>query len=137
MLCAVALAGAACGPKRVPSMTVTEMMEDRVALDGVVLKCQQGAVESHNATECSNARIAVERLAQQVDPREEARRSAEFEQSRDRLRMMQENARQEHEAQSRVDPYDLPVVPVDPPPAPAAGTENGAQPPRTGQGVKH
>lgn len=118
VLC-VAFATAACGPKRLPATTVTELMEDRVALDGALLKCNQGVAASIDPVECSNARIAVERLAQQADPLEEAKRNADFEHSRERLRMAQERAREEREARARVDPYDLPVVPVDPPPAPA------------------
>ncbi len=40
-LCAVIVAAAACSPRRVPPMTVTDLMEDRVTLDGVLMKCNQ------------------------------------------------------------------------------------------------
>ena len=77
---------AACGPKRIPPLTVAELMDDRVALDGVLLKCNRDAARMHNDAECLNARTAVERIAQNIDPAEAARRNEEFERSRERLR---------------------------------------------------
>jgi hypothetical protein len=105
--------GVGCSPKRVPPMTVADLMEDRVALDGVILKCNQDPAKARNNTDCLNARIAIERLAEQVDPAEEAKRNAEFERSREKLRLDQERARQVEDAKSKVDPYNLPMVPVD------------------------
>jgi hypothetical protein len=112
-LCAAILASAGCSPKRVPPMTVSDLMEDRVMLDGVLLKCNQNAMKSRNDTECLNARIAVERLAKDIDPAEEAKHNADFERSREQLRQAQERTRQEQEAKTKVDAYNLPVVPVD------------------------
>jgi hypothetical protein len=112
-LCAAILASAACSPKRVPPMTVSDLMEDRVMLDGVLLKCNQNPAKSRNDTECLNARIAVERLAKDIDPAEEAKHNADFERSREQLRQAQERTRQEQEAKTKVDAYNLPVVPVD------------------------
>ena len=40
-LIAVVAATAACSPRRIPPMTVTDLMEDRVMLDGVLMKCNQ------------------------------------------------------------------------------------------------
>ena len=94
-------------------MTVTDLMEDRVTLDGVLLKCNQDPSKSRYNSDCMNARIAVERLAKDVDPAEEARRNDEFERSRDRLRLAQEKVRQAQEAKTKVDAYHLPLVPVD------------------------
>ncbi len=94
-------------------------MEDRVTLDGVLLKCDQGTPKTRNSQECLNARIAIERLAQQqVDPAVEEKRKQEFEHTREQLRVTQEKLRQEQEAKTKVDAYSLPVVPVDPPPQP-------------------
>jgi len=115
------LASAGCEPKRVPPMTVTDLMGDRVTLDGVLMKCNQSPAKARNDTDCLNARIAIERLAKDVDPAEEAKRNAEFERSREQLRLAQEKARQEQEAKTKVDAYDLPLVPVDSTPA-VAGT---------------
>ena len=101
-------------------------MEDRVTLDGVLLKCNQNPTKARTDTDCLNARIAIERLAKDVDPTIEEKRKAEFERSREQLRLAQEKKRQEQEAKTKVDAYNLPVVPVDPLPKgdapPAAGT---------------
>ncbi|HLZ96317.1 MAG TPA: hypothetical protein VKP66_00130 [Steroidobacteraceae bacterium] len=92
-------------------MSVAELMEDRVTLDGVLLKCNEHPDKVRNEIDCLNARVAVERLAKDVDPAEEGRRAAEFERSREKLRLAQEKARQDQEAKKKVDPYDLPLVP--------------------------
>lgn len=101
-------------------------MEDRVTLDGVLLKCNKDPAKARTDSDCLNARIAIERLAKDVDPMIEEKRKAEFERSREQLRLAQEKMRQEQEANSKVDPYNLPVVPVDGPPKgsapPSAGT---------------
>ncbi len=97
-----------------PAMTVTDLMEDRVTLDGVLMKCNQSPAKARNDTDCLNARIAVERLAKDVDPAVEAKRKAAFERSRDQLRQAQEQVREQEEAKTKVDAYSLPVVPVDP-----------------------
>jgi hypothetical protein len=112
-LVAVLLASAGCEPKRIPPMTVADLMGDRVTLDGVLMKCNQNAAKARNDGECLNARIAIERLAKDVDPAEEAKRNAEFEKSREQLRLAQEKARQEQEAKTKFNAYDLPLVPVD------------------------
>ena len=92
-------------------------MEDRVLLDGVLLKCNQDPVKSRSTADCLNARIAIERLAQKdVDPAIEQKHKAEFERSREQLRLAQEKTRQEQEAKTKVDAYSLPVVPVEPQP---------------------
>ena len=112
-LCAAVLGSAACAPKRVPPMTVTDLMEDRVMLDGVLMKCNENPAAARTSSDCLNARIAIERLAKDVDPAEEAKRSAEFERSREQLRLAQEKLRQEQEDKTKVDAYNLPLVPVD------------------------
>ena len=112
-LVAAILGSAACAPKRIPAMTVQDLMEDRVTLDGVLLKCNEHPAKVQNDSDCLNARIAVERLAKDVDPAEEARRNAEFERSREKLRLAQEKLRQDQEAKTKVDAYNLPLVPVE------------------------
>ena len=113
-------------------MTVTDLMEDRVTLDGVLMKCNANPSKSRSDSDCVNARIALERLAKNVDPAEaaaaEAKRNAEFERSRERLRLAQEKVRQEQEARTKVDPYNLPLVPVDPAPS-SAGPSGSDRPP--------
>ena len=128
-LSALVLAFAACSPRRIPPMTVTELMEDRVTLDGVLMKCNQNQSKARTDSDCLNARIAIERLASQSEPAEEAKRRQEFEHSREQLRLAQEKQRQEREAKTKVDVYHLPLVPVDPAPPPAAAPPNETNPP--------
>ena len=123
-LCATVLSVAACTPRQIPPMTVADLMEDRVTLDGVLLKCNQNRSKARNDTECLNARIAIDRLAQakEVDPSIEQKRKEEFERSRERLRLAQDKQREAEDAKTKVDPYTLPVLPPDStapqPPAP-------------------
>jgi len=125
---AVILATAACSPRRIPPMSVSELMEDRVTLDGVLMKCNRNTAKARTDADCLNARIAIERLASQSEPAEEAKRMEEFEHSREQLRLSQEKQRQEKEAKNpKVDAYHLPLVPVDPTPAPPAPTQSQQQ----------
>ncbi len=104
-------------------------MEDRVTLDGIMMKCNQDPAKLRDTSDCENARIAIERLASQnVDPAAERRRQQEFERAREQLRLAEEKQRQEQEAKAKVDAYSLPVVPVVPPAAPAeAAPASGPQ----------
>jgi hypothetical protein len=101
-------------------------MEDRVTLDGVLLKCDQDPSKARSDVDCFNARIAVDRLAARSEPGEEAKRNEEFERSRERLRLSQDQQRLQQEAKTKVDAYSLPVVPVDP-------VQTDPQPPTVGQ----
>jgi hypothetical protein len=132
-LCAVLLAAAACSPKRIPPMTVADLMEDRVTLDGVLLKCNQDLNKSRNDLDCLNARIAVERLASQSEPAEEAKRAAEFERNREQLRQLQDKQRDEQQSKTKVDAYHLPLVPVDPAPPAANAPPDDSKPPALGR----
>jgi hypothetical protein len=135
-LLAVIAATAACSPRRIPPMTVTDLMEDRVMLDGVLMKCNQNKAKARNDADCLNARIAIERLASKSDPADEAKRAEAFERSREQLRSAQEKLRQEQEAKTKVDVYHLPLVPVEPaPPAstsPSTSAPTASDPPQTG-----
>ena len=115
---AVVVSTAACSPRRIPPMTVTDLMEDRVALDGVLMKCNRDPGKARSDADCLNARIAIERLAAQVDPAVEAKRAEEFERSREQLRLAEDKQRQEQESKVKVDAYHLPVIPVEPTPPP-------------------
>src|ERR1700733_11802586 len=118
---AIIVASAACSPRPIPPTTVTDLMEDRVSLDGVLMKCNQNASKARTDENCQNARIAIERLANQSEPAEEAKRAAEFERSREQLRFLQKKQRQEQEAKNpKVDAYHLPLVPVEPASPPPA-----------------
>ena len=76
-------------------MTVADLMEDRVTLDGVLMKCNQNPIKARTDSDCLNARIAIERLAKDVDvdPAVEEKRQAEFERMREQLRLAQEKLR--------------------------------------------
>ncbi len=130
-LVAVIMATAACSPRRIPPMSVADLMEDRVTLDGVLMKCNQNPAKARTDSDCLNARIAIERLASQSDPAEEAKRAEEFERSREKLRQAQDKQRQEQEAQTKVDAYHLPLVPVEA--APPASTGDASAPPTASQ----
>jgi hypothetical protein len=132
-LCAAVAASLGCAPHRIPPMTVEDLMEDRVTLDGILMKCSQSPNTVRNPSDCENARIATERLAsQRVDPEVEKKRQAEFEKAREHLRLAQDKLRQEQEAKTKVDAYTLPVVPVEP--APAKGTTTNAPAPAPDSG---
>jgi hypothetical protein len=118
-LTAVVVSMTACSPRRIPPLSVSDLMEDRVMLDGVLMKCNENPAKAHNSMDCTNARIAINRLAVQREPEEAAKRAAEFEKNREQLRLSQEKQRQEEEAKiKKVDAYHLPVIPVDPSPPP-------------------
>jgi len=121
---AAILGTAACSPKRIPPMSVTDLMEDRVTLDGVLMKCNRNPSKARNDSDCLNARIAIERLASRNQPAEEAKRAEEFEHSREKLRVAQEKQRQEQESKTTVDVYHLPLVPVEATPAPQPNDTN-------------
>jgi hypothetical protein len=108
------LAASACAPKQESVKTVDDLMEDRVALDGLLMKCNQP--QGGGDASCANARLASERLEHKAEVAQEAKRAEEFERNREKLRNEDEQRRQEAESK-QVDAYHLPVVPVDPPPA--------------------
>ena len=129
LLFAAVLVAAGCAPKRIPPMTVTDLMEDRVTLDGVLMKCNKNPAKARTDADCLNARVAVERLAKDVDPVQEAKRAEDFERSREKLRLAQEKVRQAQEAKTKVDAYNLPLVPVDAAPPVANGTTSATNQP--------
>src|SRR5579863_7534352 len=115
---AVMMATVACSPRRIPPTTITDLMEDRVMLDGVLMKCNQNPSKARTDSDCVNARIAIERLASRNEPAEEAKRAEDFERSREQLRQAQEKQRLAEEAKKpKMDAYHLPLVPVEPAPA--------------------
>jgi hypothetical protein len=111
---------AACAPRHRSEapMSISDLMDDRVTLDGVLMKCNRDVAQSRSNPDCLNARIALDRLAAQNDhePAREAKRQEDFERSREQLRAIQDKQRQEQESRAKVDVYHLPVVPVDPTP---------------------
>jgi hypothetical protein len=119
-ICAsLALSGlAACSHPHAPPASVDDLMEDRVALDGLLLKCNANPQMSLKDADCAAARTASARLALQNERVDVDKRQDEFERSRDALRQAQERLRAAEESARKVDAYHLPVLPVDPPPTP-------------------
>lgn len=133
-LAAVIAATAACSPRRIPPMSVTDLMEDRVTLDGVLMKCNENKFKARTDTDCINARIAIARLASaRDDSADQAKRNEEFERTREQLRLAQDKQRQEQEAKTKVDVYHLPLVPVEPTPPPPAAAPGDTSPPVASQ----
>jgi hypothetical protein len=132
-LCLALVAVGACTPRRPPPATVSDLMEDRVTLDGLLMKCNNDARMNRTDPDCNTARIAVERLAVQNEADDSAKRQAEFERQRELLRQAQEKQREQQESATKVDAYHLPLVPVEPPPPPAAPPAPSATAPATGQ----
>jgi hypothetical protein len=117
-LTAAIVCAAACSRHHTSPMSVSDLMDDRVTLDGVLMKCNRNPSLAHTDADCVNARIAIERLASQNEPALEAKHQEDFERSREQLRLLQDKQRQQREAKSKVDVYHLPLVPVEPTPAP-------------------
>jgi hypothetical protein len=129
------LAIAACTAPRTPPPTVEDLMEDRVALDGILLNCNDSASHARGAVEadCAIARIAVERLAKQKEAAEAAKREQAFERNREQLRVSQDKRQAQEAATQKVDAYNLPLVPVEPPPAASSADTQAPVPGQTRQ----
>lgn len=104
----------ACKPAREIPPSVEELMADRVALDGILLKCNDPARRQQVGAECQVARVAVERLAAENETIEAARREQEFERNREKLRLTDEQRALQRSQQKQIDPYTMPLVPVEP-----------------------
>jgi hypothetical protein len=100
-------------------MSISDLMEDRVKLDGLLIKCSQHSNAPHEDIDCVNARIAAQRLDAEKQTAVEAKRAEEFEHNREQLRAQRDRERQEQEAKiKKVDAYNLPLVPVESNPPP-------------------
>ena len=117
------LLGACKQPREAPP-TVEDLMQDRVALDGILLKCSQQSGKSVAGADCEIARVAAERLGAEKEAAEVARRQQEFERNREKLRLS-DDQRKAAQVEKKVDVYTMPVIPVDQPPvSPPASTAN-------------
>jgi len=118
---------AACSPRHVPSLTLDDMVSDRVTLDGVLIKCNAHPATMNSDSDCLTARVAIERLAKAHELGEQTKHAEEFERIREQLRLSQDKVRSQHEAAQKVDPYNLPLVPEDS--SPASGPATGQSTP--------
>jgi hypothetical protein len=133
LVCLAAVGAAGCKPPRVPPATVTDLMEDRVTLDGIVMKCNNNPRMAKTDVECENARIAIARLAARNEADDTAKREEEFERKREELRLAQEKERAAKASAPKVDAYHLPLVPVEPPAASVAAPPATADTPVVGR----
>jgi hypothetical protein len=126
----VALLGAgclllgACRQSHDAPPTVEDLMQDRVALDGILMKCNDQAHRDKAGSDCEIARVAAERLAAEKESNEIASRQRDFELNRDKLRQSDEQRKAAQSAQKKFDPYTLPVVPVEPAPRAASKADS-------------
>jgi hypothetical protein len=104
--------------------TVEDLMQDRVALDGIMMKCNDQGHRDRAGADCEIARVASERLAAEKESTEIARRQRDFELNRDKLRQSDEQRKAAQAAQKKFDPYTLPVVPVEPVPRAASKADS-------------
>jgi hypothetical protein len=119
------LLGACRQPRDAPP-TVEDLMQDRVALDGIMMKCNDQVHRDKAGADCEIARVAAERLAAEKESTEIAKRQQDFELNREKLRQGDEQRRAAQAAQKKFDPYTMPVVPVEP--APSAASKAGSPP---------
>lgn len=110
----------ACNRPRATHLTVSELMDDRVTRDSILMKCNRSQSISDSDIDCLNARVAIERIAIEKERENSAAHTAQFERRRDQLRLAEDAQRQAQEAAEKVDPYSLPVAPVPETAAPAA-----------------
>jgi hypothetical protein len=99
---------------------VEDLMQDRVALDGIMLKCNDQTRRDKPGSDCEIARVAAERLAAEKEAAEVAKRQQDFERNRDKLRQSDEQRKASQAQQKKVDPYTMPVMPAEPAPAAAS-----------------
>jgi hypothetical protein len=118
LVCTAIFAATGCTQHKPPPLTVEDLMEDRVALDGIVMKCNQDPSYARSTNDCITARIAAERLAKRNSAAEEAQHAEAFERNREQLRAQQDKQREEQAAKVKVDAYHLPVMPVEQTPPP-------------------
>jgi hypothetical protein len=117
---ALVIAVAACSGPPARERTVAEFMEDSAVLQGELAHCAEDKRAAAKDPECTNARIALERLAVQEEARRASEHEAEFEKSRELLRQQREAERRAAEARKKTksfDPYSSPVS-IEPAPAP-------------------
>jgi len=101
---------AGCEAPKPPPYTVTELAGDAQLLQGIAARC---AADKHAATdvECTNARLAIERVAAEGEAKRTAEHDAAFERQRERRRLQDEqSARAAERAQPGFDPYSSPVA---------------------------
>jgi hypothetical protein len=113
----------ACKQQREVPPTVEELMQDRVALDGILLKCSQPSGRDRAGADCEIARVAVERLGAEKEAAEVAGRQQDFERNREKLRLT-DDQHKAAQAEKKVDVYTMPVVPVEPAPVPASSANH-------------
>jgi hypothetical protein len=120
MLAMLAMGG--CGAPDPRPRTVDELAADPIVLQGLVARCAADGRAAANDVECTNARLATERLGNALDAERRRVHEEEFARQRERRRAAEEAQRRaEAEARPPFDPYTAPVPPAAPAPAAEAG----------------
>lgn len=129
LIAAYAMTGA-CSHERPPqALSTVALVNDPVALDRALARCNRSSTGSTGDAECRNVRAAIARLAEERrgrsrnDKREAQEAQIKFEQEREFLRQRDEQQREQRERdKTAIDPYSMPFVPPESPhPKPASG----------------
>jgi len=120
---AVIVGLAACSPRRIPPTSVTDLMENRVMLDGVLMKCNQNPSKARTDSDCMNARTPL--IGSPAKESRRKRRSARRNRAEPReaaIGARKAAARTGSEDQGGCVPLAAGAVEPTPPPAPARMT---------------
>ena len=116
LVAAFAVIGACSREKSSDSPTAVALINDPVALDSALARCNQSSASVEDP-ECRAVRAALARLDEERAKRnreneKRAQREAEirFEQQREALRQREEQRRKELQAKEVTDPYSLPFI---------------------------
>jgi hypothetical protein len=106
---AAALVG--CGAPKPSPHTVAELVADPILLQGIVVRCSGDKRAAASDLECTNARLALERVGAAEEAERVGPRGAEFQRQREQRRQQEEQGRRAAErAQPGFDPYTSPVT---------------------------
>jgi hypothetical protein len=109
VLAAVAVAG--CDSPEPRARTVNDFADDPAMLQGAIARCDADKRAAAKDVECTNARLAMERLGKAEDAKHGDARDAEFERLRAQRRAREEaEKRAAAAANPPFDPYTAPVA---------------------------
>ena len=102
---------AGCSAPKPPPHSVAELTDDPALLQGIVVRCAADKHAAASDVECTNARLAVERIASVEESKRVGERGAEFERQREQRRLQEDQDRRAADrARPGFDPYTSPVT---------------------------
>jgi hypothetical protein len=139
---AYAMTGACSHQSPPAALSIVALMNDPVALDRALARCNRQAAEPTEDAECRNVRVAIARLDEKRrgtindDKRKAQEAQLKFEQERELLRQREERLReQQPNEKPKIDPYSMPFVPPESPGGQKAAPVSQPQPkPKTESG---